>query len=300
MLAPALHSALQAAAGAALGADFRIESAAPVAGGDIHHALRLTGGGTRVFVKWHADAASADLFAAEADGLRALARCDAFRVPAVLAQGSTADAAFLMLEWLDLAPIRADTPARRAGEALAALHRCTGERFGWPRDNFIGATPQANAPGDNWSRFFVRQRLAPQLERAAQRGFRGDLQKHGERVCDKAPALFLDYRPAPSLLHGDLWSGNLAALPDGTPALFDPAACFGDREADLAMTELFGGLPLAFYAAYREAWPPDEGYEVRKTLYNLYHVLNHLNLFGGGYLRQAERMAAALAAELGR
>ena len=131
---------------------------------------------------------------------------------------------------------------------------------------------------------------------AASRVARTSLKK-GENLADKLPALFLDYRPQASLLHGDLWHGN-AALCGEAPAVFDPAVYHGDRETDLAMTELFGGFPEAFYAAYREAWPLSEGYETRKTLYNLYHVLNHLNLFGSGYRGQAERMIERLLAEL--
>jgi fructosamine-3-kinase len=124
------------------------------------------------------------------------------------------------------------------------------------------------------------------------------LRDKGERLTEHLGGFFLDYRPAPCLLHGDLWSGNAGMLPDGTPVVFDPAVHRGDREADLAMSELFGGFPEAFYAAYRAAWPLDPGYETRKTLYNLYHVLNHFNMFGAGYLGQARRMIQKLAAEL--
>ena len=299
MLSPALQSELEACARTALGAALRIDAITPVSGGDINTALRLDGPAGPVFAKLR-PAADAAMFSAEADGLQALSRCDAIRVPKVLAQGEAEDQAFLLLEWLDISPLRDETTARRAGAALAALHRCTGEHFGWPQDNFIGSTPQANGLTGNWSRFFVQQRLQPQFARAASKGFKGDLQRNGERICERTPGLFVDYHPQPSLLHGDLWSGNLGALADGTPVLFDPACYYGDRDADVAMTELFGGLPLDFYSAYRASWPLAEGYELRKTLYNLYHILNHLNLFGGGYLRQAERMASQLASELGR
>jgi fructosamine-3-kinase len=298
-LSPALHDALQQATQKALGASFRITDVTPIAGGDINTALRLNGPAGSVFAKLRG-AEDTAMFAAETEGLKALARCDAIRVPAVLGQSEAGGQAFLLLEWLDFSPLRVPQHARRAGEALAALHRNTGEHFGWPHDNFIGSTPQPNIESDNWPHFFVRQRLQPQFELAASKGYKGELQSHGERLCGKAPALFLEYRPQASLLHGDLWSGNLGALADGTPVLFDPACYFGDRDADLALSELFGGLPLDFYSAYRTSWPLAEGYEQRKALYNLYHILNHLNLFGGGYLRQAERMAAQLASELGR
>ena len=299
MLNLALFAALQHNAQIALGQQFRIDSVTPVAGGDINTALKLTGSTGCVFAKLRPSSDLA-IFEAEAEGLKALSRCKAWKVPSVLGFGEAKAQAFLLLEWLDLSPSRSEAEARQAGEALAALHRCTGEHFGWPRNNFIGDTPQLNGESDHWARFFIERRLRPQLESAAARGFRGDLQKHGEAIFDHAAALFLEYRPQPSLLHGDLWSGNLGALPDGKPALFDPAVYFGDREADLAMSELFGGLPTAFYSAYRAAWPLNEGFEARKTLYNLYHILNHLNLFGRAYLGQAERMAAGLATMLKR
>ena len=180
------------------------------------------------------------------------------------------------------------------------MHRSEGEHFGWHRDNFIGATPQANPASDNWSHFFAHQRLQPQFERAAANGHGGELQKDGRRVVERLAALFLDQRPRPSLLHGDLWHGNIGALADGTPVIFDPACYYGDREADIAMSELFGGLPYGFYASYRRLMPLSVDYETRKQLYNLYHILNHLNLFGRGYLSQACRMASQLRQALGR
>lgn len=157
---------------------------------------------------------------------------------------------------------------------LATLHRSTGPRYGWQKDNWIGLAPQPNAWSDDWAQFFVEYRLAPQARRA------------GIALPD-VKRLLEDHHPAPSLLHGDLWSGNVGFTPEG-PVLFDPAVYYGDREADLAMTELFGGFAPAFYAAYREALPLPEGYELRKHVYNVYHLLNHLNLFGSGYLPQVQ------------
>lgn len=299
MLSQALRSSLEGCARSAIGTDFRIDSITPVSGGDINTTLRLDGPGGAVFAKLR-PATDQAMFVAEADGLRALSRCTALKTPSVLGLGEADGRAFLLLEWLDIAPLRDEITARRAGEALAGLHRCTGEHFGWPQDNFIGSTPQLNGETDNWSQFFVQKRLQPQFALAAHNGFKGELQQHGERICEKTPALFIDYHPQPSLLHGDLWSGNIGTLPDGTPVLFDPACHFGDREADVAMTELFGGFPLGFYAAYRSALPLHEDYERRKPLYNLYHILNHLNLFGRGYLNQTLKLAGQLARELGR
>jgi fructosamine-3-kinase len=289
-----LADAIETVLRSALGNDFKLRAFDAVEGA---HTLKLAGQrGERFFVKL-APTAELDRLAAEADGLAALAAQGAFKTPQVIAQGATANSAFLALEFLDLRPLSREQGAR-AGEALAALHAPRDASYGWFRDNFIGAMPQTNTPHDFWPFFFASRRLRPQLELAASKGFRGKLQEHGERICDKSSAFFFEYRPSPALLHGDLWNGNIGELPDGTPVIFDPAVYIGDREADLAMTELFGGFPDSFYAAYRRAAPLDVGYEQRKPLYNLYHVLNHLNLFGRSYLRQAEWMAAKLFNEL--
>jgi fructosamine-3-kinase len=222
------------------------------------------------------EARFADALAAEADGLAAL-RGAGVRAPEPLARGVEAGEAYLLLEYLDL---RQDGDWAAFGRMLAALHRRHGERFGWTRDNYIGATPQANGWLADWATFFAERRLAPQLRLAQENGFRLEA---GDVV-----GLLAQHRPPPSLLHGDLWQGNAGFLPDGSPVIFDPAVYYGDREADLAMTELFGGFPKAFYAAYEAAYPLESGYALRKHLYNLYHLLNHLNLFGGGYLGQVQ------------
>lgn len=289
-----LAEALSAEISRVSGRPFRVESIGETGGGCIHRALMLEGGSQRWFVKLNA-AETLAMFEAECDGLNALAGAGAFRVPRPLCSGTAGGQAYLILEHLDLRPVAERADAIAFGRALAALHRTTGKCYGWHCDNFIGATPQINMESESWARFFAASRLLPQLERAAAHG--RALVTKGESLASKLPAFFLDYRPQASLLHGDLWHGN-AAMCTGAPAVFDPAVYYGDREADLAMTELFGGFPEAFYAAYREAWPLAEGYESRKTLYNLYHVLNHLNLFGAGYLRQAERMIDRLLAEL--
>jgi fructosamine-3-kinase len=201
-----------------------------------------------------------------------------------------------VLEHLELRP--ADDKGMRAlGRNLARLHRVTARRHGWDRDNTIGSTPQINTPADDWIAFWRERRLSFQLKLAASKGHAARLSASGERLIEKLPAFFEGYTPVPSLLHGDLWSGNAAMDADGKPVIFDPAVYYGDREADLAMTELFGGFPHSFYAAYRTEYPLDAGYETRKQLYNLYHVLNHLNLFGGGYGAQAERMIEQLLAQ---
>ncbi|MDP1654093.1 MAG: fructosamine kinase family protein [Rhodocyclaceae bacterium] len=273
---------------------FRALSSLEAGGGCIHRALVLESDEAKWFVKLNTSDAL-PMFEAECEGLEALAGTNTFRVPRPLCSGVAGEQAYLVLEHLDLQPVVDRADAIAFGRALVELHRSCGARYGWRHDNFIGATLQTNTENDSWPRFFAAARLLPQLERAATHG--RALCKKGGLLAEKLPAFFLGYHPQPSLLHGDLWHGN-AAMSGGLPAIFDPAVYYGDRETDLAMTELFGGFPEAFYAAYREAWPPAEGFESRKTLYNLYHVLNHLNLFGAGYLRQAERMIDRLLAEV--
>jgi fructosamine-3-kinase len=285
----ATRAALQAAADRALGGGARVDSAQTVAGGCIHACYHLASGAAQVFVKLNA-APCADAFAAEADGLEAL-RAAGLRAPKPLAHGASGERAFLALEWLELRE-RGDFAA--LGRALADLHRRTGASFGWRRDNYIGATPQLNAASNDWIEFWRTRRLAPQLALAEAHGHGAALRSDLALLRERLPALFSNYAPQASLLHGDLWRGNAGFLADGCPVVFDPAVYRGDREADLAMTELFGGFPPDFYAAYREAWPLDPGYATRKHLYNLYHLLNHLNLFGGGYLGQVRAVLGLL------
>jgi fructosamine-3-kinase len=235
------------------------------------------------------------MFAAEAEGLDELAASGTIRVPRPICHGVADGQAYLVLEALELGGSGA---MEAFGAQLAAMHRHTGERFGWHRDNTIGSTLQPNDRESDWVTFWRARRLGFQLEQAAGNGCSRALLSGGEELMERLPALFTDYRPAPSLLHGDLWGGNYAVTSGGEPVIFDPAVYYGDREADLAMTELFGGFGTRFYAAYNAAWPLDPGYPVRKTLYNLYHVLNHFNMFGGGYAGQAESMVGRLLAEL--
>jgi len=272
---------------------FRIERATPVAGGCIHRCFMLEGGGHRYFAKTN-DRSALDSFAAEADGLAALAAAGA-RVPAALCRGQADEHAFLVLEHLEM---RGNGDYAALGRSLAMVHSVHGETFGWHRDNYIGRTTQLNRRSPSWSDFWREARLEPQLELARKNGLGRDLVGKGERLAEALPRLLSQHAPAASLLHGDLWSGNSGFLADGTPVLFDPAVYCGDRETDIAMTELFGGFPQAFYSAYREAAPLDHAYAVRKTFYNLYHVLNHANLFGGGYAAQAETMIDRLLAEV--
>ncbi len=286
---------IERAIGDAEGITFRIESRQPLGGGSINEAWGVEGGGRRYFVKLNA-ANRLSMFEAESEGLEAIIATGTVRAPQPIVRGVAGDRAFLVLEYLDLTGGGSDACL---GEKLAAMHRHVNRQFGWHRDNTIGATPQRNAPSDDWIDFWRRQRLGFQLELAARSGFAGSLQRKGERLMADLEAFFPADAPQASLLHGDLWGGNHGTAANGEPVIFDPAVYYGDREADLAMTELFGGFSPDFYAAYCAAWPLDAGYAVRKILYNLYHVLNHANLFGGGYARQAETMMDRLLAELG-
>lgn len=266
------------------------------AGSSFGSTWRLEIGGNRYYVKSH-PAAQLPMLEAEAEGLNELAAAQALRVPAPVVCGGADGCAFLVLEWLDLESGGHDAAL---GTKLAQLHRTMAERFGWQRDNTIGTTSQENSWADDWATFFRDRRIAPQLALAARNGGDRPLQRAGERLLEVIPQLLAGHEPSPSLLHGDLWSGNAARLVSGEPVVFDPAVYFGDGETDLAMTELFGGFSSDFYAAYRAASPIDAGYPVRRTLYNLYHVLNHFNLFGGGYGRQAQTMMSKLLADVRR
>jgi protein-ribulosamine 3-kinase len=266
-------------------AELGISAAEPMSGGCIHRCYRGVRDARAVFLKVN-DARFLGAFAAEAEGLAAL-RAAGCTTPEPLAHGSAGASAYLLLEFLEL---RASGDFGALGSMLAAVHGRQAERYGWDRDNTIGATPQSNGWCESWTSFWRERRLEPQLALAASNGYRIDV--------PPVWRLLEGHAPAPSLLHGDLWSGNAAFLPDGAPVLFDPAVYYGDREADLAMTELFGGFPAEFYAAYNAAWPLASGYEQRKPLYNLYHLLNHLNLFGGGYLAQVRAALRLLARSL--
>ena len=258
----------------------KIGAAAPVGGGCIHECYRVEIGGRGFFLKTN-DESHADNFACEAEGLAAL-RSAAMRAPEPVSHGATGGSAYLLLEFLVLHGKR-DFAA--LGRMLAEAHRQPGPRFGWSRDNYIGATPQANAWCEDWGTFWREQRMQPQFALAKRNGF--DLQ------LPDVDGILRTHRPQPSLLHGDLWSGNAGFTQEG-PVVFDPAVHYGDREADLAMTELFGGFPREFYKAYEETYPLDAGYSRRKPLYNLYHLLNHLNLFGAGYLPQVKETLGLL------
>lgn len=275
---------------------FAINKAFPVGGGCINDAHLVEGNGLQFFVKIN-KASSWTMFEAEAVSLMEIQASCTLRAPFPLCWGRNDSRSWLVLEYITMGSGSA-YGAAALGSGLAAMHKRISPTFGWKRENAIGATLQTNTPSSDWLQFWREHRLGYQLELARANGHNGKLQALGEELMAHLHVFLPGQQPVASLLHGDLWSGNYSFDASGQPVIFDPAIYYGDRETDIAMTELFGGFSAAFYAAYQEAYPLDPGYSVRKTLYNLYHILNHLNLFGGGYRRQAEQMMSRLLAEI--
>lgn len=261
-----------------------ILSSDPIGGGCIANATRLKTAGGDFFLKWSGGEA-ASTFAAEAEGLRALREAGgSLRVPEVIAQSDSQGetTGFLILEFVE-----AGKPGRdfwtTFGAGLADLHRHEGDVYGFSADNYIGRLPQENTPEESWPEFFRQRRLEPQVRMARERGrWNEGWTPALDRLYAALPEM-LPYYPERSVLHGDLWSGNFMVDSDGRPVLVDPATYFGHRETDLAMAELFGGFDGRFFESYRDAWPLTSGYEDRRAIYQLYHLINHLNHFGGGY-----------------
>ena len=271
---------------------FKTRSYKSISGGSINDAYVISDEHRRYFVKLNTPHQE-DMFAAEAQGLIELGKANAIKTPKVICWGADASSSYIVMEFIESGRGNAKSH-RQFGKQLAEMHRFTSDQFGWCHDNTIGSTPQQNTQTHDWIKFLREQRLGFQLDLAASNGFGGHLQKDGEKLLDNLDVFFTDYTPQASLLHGDLWSGNYSFDSDGQPVIFDPAVYYGDHEADIAMTELFGGFNTEFYAAYNDNHPLDEGYQSRKNLYNLYHIINHVNLFGSGYLGQAERMISQL------
>ncbi|WP_426415646.1 fructosamine kinase family protein [Aestuariirhabdus sp. LZHN29] len=274
----------------ALACRITIASVRELSGGDINQAWRLETDRGRFFLKYNeAEGQEGNRnFETEVGSLAALRACDALRVPRVICCQRWQGGNYLVLEHLSLRPER----GAALGQALARLHReHQGSAYGWAENNFIGLTPQYNGAIKSWATFYARFRIGPQLTLANQRGAKlGDVEAWVEQIETRLAG----HHPPPSLLHGDLWAGNAASTTDAEPVLFDPACFYGDRETDLAMTRLFGGFAPSFYSAYEAQWPLDPGYYERESLYQLYHILNHFNLFGGNYRGQAERILKSL------
>lgn len=244
--------------------------------------------------------AEVETLTAEADGLAALAATSSIRVPAVAGCWSDGEMGLTLLamEWLEFRSADEGFGVR-FGNALAELHRAAppeGDgRYGWRRDNLLGATPQTNRWSDGWFEFFGRERLGAMRKRLAARGASPELLGEIEALIDVLPSFFADgHVPRASLIHGDLWSGNWGMLSDGTPVIYDPAVSCSDAEAELAMMELFGAPPSGFWTSYRAVMNLHEGYAHRRSLYQLYHLLNHALLFGGHYVQASLELARSL------
>ena len=293
-------SKIERSISASIGKSFQLKKQSTVAGGDINQAYQISGlidnGDTQVsfFIKLN-QKSLLKMFEAEAAGLQEIKKSHTIQVPRMICSGIAENQSYLVLDNLSFAGGHSHS-AEQLGQQLAAMHKQTTPEFGWSRNNTIGSTQQINTQTESWIDFWRDSRLGYQFELAKQKGCAESLLLKGEKLLSHLDAFFVDYKPAPSLLHGDLWSGNYAYLKSGEPVIFDPAVYYGDREADIAMTELFGGFTTEFYSAYNKAWPLDQGYQQRKTLYNLYHILNHYHLFGGGYAMQAENMTDQLLA----
>ncbi|MFE4107851.1 fructosamine kinase family protein [Almyronema epifaneia] len=267
------------------GQPFEIRDRRSVGGGSINQAYAITDGEQTFFLKLN-QATQLAMFEREALGLKEIAASHTLRVPRPVCWGLAESSAYVVMEWLDLGAGNAQA-WQKMGQQLAAMHQVeSSQGFGWSQDNTIGSTPQLNPWTSDWLTFYREHRLRYQLQLASRRG-------HFPRsatLLAALPDLLAGHEPKPVLVHGDLWSGNAAVTTTGEPVVLDPAVYYGDREVDVAMTELFGGFPASFYQGYNDAYALDPGYARRKVLYNLYHILNHFNLFGGGYGAQANRM----------
>lgn len=264
--------------------DFTLKNYRSVGGGCINQTYQLIGENHDYFVKLNT-VSSLEMFISEALSLKEIIQTKTILAPQPICYGTVENYSYLVLEYLPLGKGN-NSSWIKMGQQLALLHQFQGESyFGWHRNNTIGATPQINDWCDNWADFFAEKRIGYQLQQANRRGANFP-------ACDRTIAKVRDYlqsrNPSPSLVHGDLWSGNASFTSEGIPVIFDPALYYGDREVDIAMTELFGGFPPDFYRGYNQQYPLDSGYAQRKEIYNLYHILNHFNLFGGSYLSQAK------------
>lgn len=273
---------------------FNINTHETVSGGCINDAYKVSDGQTSYFVKTN-DIKHGEMFKTEAISLDEIQTSGVIKAPTPICYGLSNNTSYLVLEYLQL---NGNINSALLAHQLANMHKISSPHYGWRLSNTIGSTPQYNQVTDNWLEFWRDQRLLPQLQLAEKKGYGHSLSPHTDKLLSQFHHLFESYTPHPSMLHGDLWGGNAAALSNGTPVIFDPALYYGDREADIAMTHLFGGFDRNFYAAYNEAWPLDDGFRVRKTFYNLYHILNHLNLFGSAYLGQAVSMTKQILAEI--
>lgn len=277
-----------------LGSPFKITEKQSIGGGSINNAYRVSDSRHNFFIKLNRQQL-AYMFEAESRALDELFQANCIKVPEPIVSGVCGHESYLIMSWINLS---GQPRGEIFGRQMAELHRVKRDQFGFAIDNTIGSTPQLNQWSNDWIDFWQKQRLGYQLELAKSNGFSHRLYDLGLKLKEKTPLFFRNYQPQASLLHGDLWGGNWAADEKGEPVIFDPASYYGDREADLAMMELFGHPGQNFFVAYNEHFPLDSGYSVRKRFYNLYHILNHANLFGSSYAIQAENMMESLLAEV--
>tara|TARA_Y100001935_G_C17311632_1_gene516936 strand:- start:9714 stop:10592 length:879 start_codon:yes stop_codon:yes gene_type:complete len=274
--------------------NFSLKKIDEISGGSINRTIKIKGQSQSWFVKINS-IEKKEIFHSEIEGLYALSKTESFDIPKILCLEEFENYSFLIMEYIQ--PTRCNKEKiALAGENLAKMHALKNIKFGWESDNFIGTTIQINSWTDSWKEFFKENRLKFQLDLAIKNGYFKNMYERNELFLEKCSSL-LNHYPEASLLHGDLWNGNFFCGKEGELLIFDPAVYFGDHEADLAMTELFGGFGQDFYDAYQSILPLSEEYKIRKKLYNLYHILNHLNLFGGVYENQANEMINYLVSE---
>ncbi|HSW53635.1 MAG TPA: fructosamine kinase family protein [Ignavibacteriaceae bacterium] len=265
----------------------KIKSIFSLSGGCISDAFKVTTeNGSNFFLKYNSSASN-DMFIKEANGLKELSKTNAIRIPEVLGF----DEDYILLEFIPTGS-RKKNFFEEFGCKFAEMHKYNFESYGFYEDNYIGSNPQKNIPDakekNDWVRFYFNKRILFQLELAERLGNSTDALRKGiSKLEDKIEDIIGNSKEKSSLLHGDLWGGNYIVDENGNAVLIDPAVYYGHREADLGMTKLFGGFNSEFYCAYNETFPLEDGYEYRENIYKLYHVLNHLNLFGGGYYSQA-------------
>ncbi|YAI82613.1 MAG: fructosamine kinase family protein [cyanobacterium endosymbiont of Rhopalodia sterrenbergii] len=266
--------------------EFRTKNRRSINGGCINQCYSLIGDNITYFVKIN-QAYHVNMFAAEALGLKQISDTKTIRVPKPICWGMAEKTSYIVLEWIEFSR-GTNQSWEEMGRKLGTMHHHQGaKQFGWEQNNTIGSIPQINIWTDSWADFFSEYRIGYQLKWARQRG---ENFPECTQVVEMVRKLLAQRQPQPSLVHGDLWSGNVAVTQKGEPVILDPATYYGDHEVDIAMTELFGGFSDEFYRGYNKVFPLEKGYQKRKTIYNLYHILNHFNLFGSGYAAQVNRM----------
>ncbi|PTQ96779.1 hypothetical protein C8P68_104268 [Mucilaginibacter yixingensis] len=270
----------------------KIKDTSAVSGGDINQVYRLDTSSGQFLLKVNSKDAFPGMFAHEAQGLSAIRQTETIAVPDVIYQGYAGKESYLLLEWIETW-YPSEQASKNLGRQLAAMHEHTADLFGFHQDNYMGSLPQKNNRHKSWSDFFVKERLKPMVKMAIESGQLNDNdQDDFDQLYEKLPGLHPDEPPA--LVHGDLWSGNYLINTKEQPYLIDPAVSYSNREFDIAMTALFGGFNATFYKAYNDAYPLQPGWQGRLKIWNLYPLLVHVNLFGGGYANQVRQILAAL------